>query len=272
MRVQITEAERLLSEVQELLDTARERKLLRLVDERWPEVQARAACREDAETCRLAMIAAYQLAEEEAAKLPKNDRREARRIDRYHSAAVWRVRSLARAAGCGWIDGVMAIVMSEALRLQSGANGNEYRPGDDGYVVREEAFAILAEMEPYVGSATSEGIYKPCPSFTGRQLHEKRAFLEATRGRWAEAVDGYERALKYVASDRRGLVKVALNLSQAQYLRTQDAARRGEEAERTFELAGRAAEERQHEIAQKAFENARRMEAGDDRLLIYEVL
>lgn len=271
MRIQAAEAAQLLSDVQEILDAHRPDQVLELVEERWLEVQARDACREDAETCRLAMIAAYQLAEE-AVKLPKNHRRGAWRVDQYHAGALWRVRSLARAAGCGWIDGVMAIVMSEALRLQSGANGDGCRPGDVGYVVREEAFAILAEMEPYVGSRGSDGIYKPCPSFTGRQMHEKRAFLEAARGRWDEAVDGYERALEYVSSDRRGRVKVALNLSQVHYLRTQDASRRRAEAERTFELAGRAAEERQHELAQKAFENARRMQRGAEELLTYEVL
>lgn len=266
------QAQRLLRAAQDLLDENRQKKLLALVEAEWAAMQQREPCREDAETCRLAMVAAYQRAEDEVAKLAKNSRAELHRVDVYYEGLVWRMRCLARAAACNWVDGIMALIMSEALRVQSFANNTVRRPGAEGYEVREEALEILAEMEPFIGLAGAEGIYQPSPSFTGRQFHEKMAFLNASQGRWVDAITGFTKALDYVTEDRRGQIKVDLNLQQARYRGSTDPDVRTDAIERTQELGKLAVALEQLELAQKAFENVRRMEDGEEELVLYEVL
>jgi hypothetical protein len=236
------------------------KQLVEVADAAWVgEIVARRPCPADAESCRLTMLACITLSESHS--LPAYD----------HQSAVWRVRAITRAAACNWMDGLMALVMAEALRLQGIAN-QDRRPDEEGYRVLPEAFAILEELRPYIGpEGSAEDAYRPSPRFTGRQYFEKRGFLFLAAKNWDEARVAFEQALTYVSGDPRGNVKVRLQLAAVEYLATEPVAA-SVASEPTVELAKEAREIPQIELADVADKNAARMAAGSRDLLPYELI
>lgn len=242
------------------VDVASAELLVEVADAAWEgEILARRPCPADAESCRVTMLACITLSEGHS--LPAYD----------HKSAVWRVRAITRAAACGWMDGLMPLVMAEALRLQGAANQDRL-PGEDGYRILPEAFAILEELRPYIGpEGSTEAAYRPSPRFTGRQYFEKRGFLFLAARNWGEARRAFEQALSFVGGDVRGDVKVRLQLAAVDYLAAEPKPASGT-SERTVELAKEARGIPELELAEIAERNAAKMAQGSRDLVPYELI
>ena len=122
----------------ELLDVVRRcwsqgdyHRVLSIVRAEWPSVSSRAKQPEDAETCRLAMLAAA------AEHL-------------YSDSVLWQARALARFVALDWHEGAAAVIMSTTFRLLAMAN-NDYMEGSTYDVLRPapEALLALKELEPF---------------------------------------------------------------------------------------------------------------------------
>ena len=189
------EVRTLVDEVQALFRRGAFRRLIEQVDEAWPDLAAMPGSRDIADLCRVAMLAHYSLADEEGP-------------GRYMDGWLWRARALVRAADAGWMAGVLALVQTEALRMQS--VGNEGRaPSDAGYRMVPQALAVLEELEPWVDpDDAGPDPEQPSPRVLGRLLYEKRGFLRYVGRELDAALADYERARHFAGLDVRGAIKV----------------------------------------------------------------
>ena len=170
---------------------------------------------DDAESCRMTMLAYYDLHE----TYVEED---------YLNGYVWRVRSLIRAAASEYLEGVLKLVQTETFRIQGEANRFRdpesperfvrRKSSDPDYVVVPEAYDILDEMRPFVDGALAGDL----PDIIGRIYWEKRAFLLYAERRYEEAIAEYSNALAYAGDDPRGSTKVRGGLANCWYLSSND--------------------------------------------------
>ena len=172
--------------------------LVTLMTRQWPVVQAREPSKEDAESCRLAMLANYEL---------RN----------YRGGSVWRVRALLKAVSARWLDGVIVLVQTEALRIQGQAN-DDLPPLDPDYRVVQQALDVYEELRPYAGTDGSDGLVQPSPRMIGRLYHDKRALMALGQGRYDEAVELYDQAMAFTVGDDRGPLLISGGRALCQYL------------------------------------------------------
>jgi tetratricopeptide (TPR) repeat protein len=244
----------LLSEVQEL-PKGGDPDLRALVDtmrEHWPEVQLREPAVEDAEACRLAMLASYDLKE-------------------YRAGYVWRVRALTQALLAEWMDGVIVIVQTEALRIQGQVNDD--RPlFDPGYRVVDQAVQILEEIRPYAGDVGPAAPVQPSPRMIGRLYCDKRALILLAQGKYAEAHDSYERAKRYASGDDRGTLLIAGGQALCRYLAAGDEPEKEAAIAATREVERKANAAGQIRIRDRAQQNLAVMAERRSDLVAYDTL
>ena len=218
----------------------------------------RAPSAADAETCRLAMLAA----------IGAGDHRE---------ADVWRARALARAAAVGWTAALGYLVMGEAFRVLARDN-DAYSLGRTFDVIRPSSAAerIVDEVEVLVrasGPSFDLGPTAPSRELLERSVHEKRGFLLLLSGDLPRAREYYLLALEAVAGQVRGGIKVRLGLALVDYM---ESARSGSDAtatrEATERLSREAADAGIRDLAATAARNAEVMTAGGRELEPYEIL
>lgn len=218
----------------------------------------RAPSAADAETCRLAMLAA----------IGAGDHRE---------ADVWRARALARAAAVGWTAALGSLVMGEAFRVLARDN-EDYARGRTLDVIEPSSAAerIVDEVEVLVrvsGPSFDLGPTAPSCELLERFVHEKRGFLLLLSGDLPRARESYLRALEAVAGQVRGGIKVRLGLALVDYM---ESARTGSDAtatrEATERLGREAADAGIRDLAATAARNADVMAAGGRELEPYEIL
>lgn len=226
--------------------------IIDLVEAEWPALRTRSATNLEAEICRQTMLACYKRG-------------------RYYDGYVWRMRAMIRAAAAGWLHGAAMLLQTEALRVQAQENGDR-QPSDPEYVVVPQALEILEEMRPLAGDEGPVGIPQPSPQLVGRTYFEKRAFLLLCARRYSEAREAYESALRYVADDERGRLKVRGGLASCHYLSTEDPERRQSAIQETTDVADECKHLGQQEIGRIASANVAKMQAGRTDLLPYEVL
>ena len=224
--------------------------LVAAVDAQWPAMSRRAPTPEDAETCRLTMLAALQVPELAA------------------EAAVWRARALSRATVVGWTECVAALAMGEAFRMLAVAN-EDFPRGRTLDVIKPvpAAVAALEELSVYLTAPDSGirlGPMAPTRAVVERFLHEKGGFLRLVQGDIAGARSSYAAAAQAAAGQPRGEVKVALGAALVEYV-----AGAGD-PEPTRQLLPSA--EQWPDLATTARHNVAVMEAGGDDVLGYEIL
>jgi len=213
----------------------------------------RPASPEDAETCRLAMLAALQSPETVATTL------------------VWRARALSRAVVVGWTECVAAIAMGEAFSLLATAN-DQFVRGRTLDVLQPAPLALsaLMELEVYL-QATDSGIRlgpsSPSRALIRRFLYEKRGFLLLVAGEFNRARESYEDAAREAEGQPRGEVKVALGAALVEYL-----AGSAVGAEPTRALLERARAGCWNDLVAAAEHNVVAMEKGRSDVLGYEIL
>lgn len=229
--------------------------VLSTVTGQWPAINSRSERPEDAETCRLAMISAASL------KL-------------YAVGVLWQARALARFVALDWHEGAAAVIMSNAFRLLAIAN-DDFVDGETFDVLRPapEAVQVLEELLPFTEGPGRGFTCGPTPELIARFVHEKSGFLLAVERRWEEALAAYDRALKYVALEPRGQVKVQLGRAAVSYLSERDAGRDGKEAVRLTEQLAADPRTLEHEdLTGTAQTNLKRMREGRLDLVPYEIL
>jgi hypothetical protein len=241
----------LLAEIQRLAEADEQEAIAALATAEWPRMKGREPNREDAESCRLTMLALYKLG-------------------RQNEGRVWRVRAMLGSARAGWPIGVAALVTGEAFQLQSEANAG-VAPSDPAYVLVEESLEILDELLPLIGPEGPDGLPQPSPELLGRIYHEKRAFLLFAGRRFADAQRDYESAGNYVRHDDRGRLKVAGGLAACRYASDPEANAIATIAA-TEAVAAESSELGHVEIHRIAAANLDRMRAGRLDLVPYETL
>ena len=228
-----------------------------LVEAEWPRVSEREANAEDAEVCRLAMLASAQ------------------RQD-FRAVRLWRARALARFASIGWVEGVAYILMSEALEELAREN-DDYARGQTLDLLKPSVLAlgILAEMERFAvgpGSGFQLGSSAPSQMVVKRLYHEKRGFLLLLSGAFDEAGASYDRAYEAAGTHKRGQVKVRLGRCLVDYLAADSADVRDRIAQQTDLLHQEALDASSLDVAQTAELNAKVMRRGGLDLIPYEIL
>ncbi|ABL80555.1 MULTISPECIES: hypothetical protein [unclassified Nocardioides] len=232
------------------------RSLLALADAEWHSMRAREANPYDAESCRLAMLAAAKQAD-------------------FDSLRIWRSRALVRFAAIGWTEGVGAIVMSEAFSELARVN-HDYAAGRTLDLIEPSptAIAILDEIERFTqgpGSGHQLSPRSPSQASLKRLFHEKRGFLLLLRDQFEEARASYQRALA-VAANERGKVKVNLALVLVDYLEALATRAPTCDGTGTSRLGTIAQQAGSDDVAEVAFRNADIMDAGGRALHPYEIL
>lgn len=245
----------------ELLDAVRERwsvspaEVLRLVTDQWRGVAARTLCAEDAESCRQAMLAAGAL-------------------QKYAVAGMWKARALARFAALDWREGVAAILMVDVFKVLAVAHEG-YPEGTTFDVLRPcpEALAIMDELRPFAEQGGRPHDFGPDAELLTRFRYEKTGFLLAVAGRFDDAEQHYEQALKHVLAEPRGQVKVRAGLELVRYLRDLAQGGSGTVAFAATEaLAADPLMRRFSDMAAIADVNVERMREGGRNVLPYELL
>lgn len=226
--------------------------LLTLMERHWPVVQLREPSKEDAESCRLAMLASYEL---------KN----------YRGGSVWRVRALLKAVTSGWMHGVIVIVQTEALRIQGQVNDDLPLLHPD-YRVAQQALDIYEEIRPYAGSGGSIGLAQPSPRMIGRLYHDKLALMALAQGQYDEAMELYDRAIAFTEGEDRGPLLIAGGQALCRYLAADGEADETAAIDATRALSEDADSAGQLRIRDRARENVQRMLAGRRDLVAYDTL
>lgn len=235
-------------------------RLVRLADEQWPRLASRASTPQDAEMCRLTMLA---LVQQQA----------------FAVARIWRARSMARFAQLGWVEGVGILLMGDAFVELARAN-DDYRAGRTLDVLRSSAtaLAVIDEVERIAyGEPSGFGLGPGSPTqpVLRRLAHEKRGFLLLIAGDLEAARTSYDRAYEAAGTHPRGRVKVTLGRLLVDYVAAADAAdptarlQLADDTERWGREAGAVGAA---DIAEVAEANAPVMRAGDRALLGYEIL
>lgn len=254
-------AEELYSRVYELsMDahtTAGAARLHALVDAEWLTVSERSANAEDAEVCRLAMLAAVQTRD-------------------YGAVRLWRARALARFAAIGWVEGIAYIVMGEAFVELAQVNDG-YSQGRTLDLIKPSGvgLGVLAELERFTvgqGSGFQLGPSAPSQAVLKRLIHEKRGFLLLLSGEYVEARAAYDLAYDAAGANRRGQIKVRLGRCLADYLAAGTAEQRERVAQQTELLGQEALEASSPDVAETAEINSNVMREGGLALVPYELL
>lgn len=246
----------------DLLDTAKRtwsdgdnRGVLGIVTSEWPAITSRSGQPEDAETCRLAMIAAA-----------------AERL--YPVSTLWQARALVRFVALDWHEGAAAVIMAGTFRLLAMAN-DDYAYGHTYDVLRPapEAVGLLEDLMPFTKGAGRGFTCGPTPELIARFVHEKSGFLLTLEHRWDDALEAYDRAMDYVAPEPRGQVKVPLGRAVLGYLSERDAGRDGQEfAAITDQLSADKRTQDHDDLSRRAKANLDRMREGRLDLVPYEIL
>lgn len=232
-------------------------RLQALVDSEWPQVREREANAEDAEVCRLAMLAAAHM-------------------QNYGAVRLWRARALARFAAIGWVEGIASIIMGEAFVELARAN-DDYSRGRTLDLIKPSrvALGVLGELERFTvgrGSGFHLGPSSPSQAVLKRLYHEKRGFLLLLGGAYDEARASYDRACDAAGTHQRGQVKVRLGRCLVDYLAADNADARARIAQRTDLLRQEALGASSLDIAETAEINVQVMRQGGSELLAYEIL
>lgn len=238
--------------------------LIALVHDQWGAIARRQPLADDAETCRMTMLAYYDLHE----TYVEED---------YLNGYVWRVRSLIRAAASNYLEGVVKLIQTETFRIQGEANRYpdpasperflRRKSSDPDYVVVQEAYDILDEMRPFVDGALSGDL----PGIIGRIYWEKRAFLLYADRRYEEAITGYSNALACAGDDLRGSTKVRGGLANCWYhLSSNDPDLRGRAISETRFVLEHS--DHEQDLHKTACRNLAEMQSGGTALEPYEIL
>lgn len=230
--------------------------LLEFANGNWEDLAERAPSPEDAEVCRLAMLAAVVTRDIQA-------------------ASVWRVRALARFSALGWVEGVGTLIIGTAFGELARANG-DYSNGQtfDNVIPSYTALAILEEARRFTvgpGSDFQLGPQSPTQSVLRRLFHEKRGFLCTLSGDFDEARASYAEALLAAAGSERGVIKVELGLALLEYLQA-GASADSELASQTMKLGERASRCGYQDLSVTANRSCEVMRRGGRHVLPYEIL
>jgi hypothetical protein len=237
--------------------------LLRTVAGEWPAMESRRATPEDAETCRLAMLAAMALS--------------------WHSINIlWQARAYVKFLALDWREGVASVVMTNAFRLLAIANDN-YPQGRSYDVLHPapEAVKVLEALRPFAIGPGSGFDVGPTPALVARFIDEKSGFLLTLEKRWDEAEAAYDRALAQVAADPdasgdpHGKLRVQLGRELVRYLRESASGGDGRAAAAATAQLVKDNEELlkgHHRLSEIAGGNASRMLSGRADVLPYELL
>ena len=245
----------------ELLDQVRvlwgtsDRDALDLADRNWAAINDRHGCPEDAETCRLAMVAAATQGH-------------------YLESVLWQSRALARFIALNWPEGAAAIMMTNVYRMLAIANA-DYLQGGTYDVLRPcpAALGVLDELKRFANGSDSIFDFGPTAELVARIIDEKTAFLLSLEHRWSDALRSYASAAKHVANEPRGQVKIQLGEQLVIYLRDRERGGDGlRAATQTNELARDSRTLQNIDLRRTAEINASRMQAGRADLLPYEIL
>lgn len=177
-------------------ETQKLEEALRFAAARWREQEALPASVDDAEACRLLMLAAT-------------------RLESWEEQVTWRARAMTRYTLLGWWEGIATLTMGEAFRALAIAN-EEYARGKTLNVIvgSPAAVSIIGELEFFLtlpGSGRTAGGLSPNPRLLRRFLFEKRAFFRLVDRDVHGARADYERALAE-NEGLRGRIKVGLGL------------------------------------------------------------
>ncbi|MBE2318339.1 hypothetical protein DVA67_020325 [Solirubrobacter sp. CPCC 204708] len=226
--------------------------LLELMHAQLESIEAREPNGHDAESCRLAMLAAAPVGAQ---------------------VGLWRARALARFGSVGWLEGVAMMIMSDAFRQLSVVNDDYVRGRTlDRMQMSEEALQMLRELRHFTAGERRFD-FGPTPALVARVLPEKSGFMLTVAGRLDEARASYERALAETKGDERGTIKVQAGLEVVGYLQAlADGAQTEPFATATADLAERAAAAGQPDIARDAAHNAEVMRHRGRDLAPYEIL
>lgn len=232
-------------------------RLRALVDSEWPRVKEREANAEDAEVCRLAMLAAAH-------------------VQDYGAVRLWRARALARFAAIGWVEGTASIIMGEAFMELARVN-DDYSRGRTLNLIQPSSVAlgVLGELERFTvgqGSGFQLGPSSPSQAVLKRLYHEKRGFLLLLGGAYHEAGASYDRAYDAAGTHQRGQVKVRLGRFLVDYLAADNSDARGRIAQQTDLLRQEALGASSLDVAETAAANVQVMRRGGSELLPYEIL
>jgi hypothetical protein len=192
----------LLEAIQELSKKGDNDAVVALADANLAEIQSRPACAEDAESCRLTMLA------------------QIKRGGSSGSDTVWRVRSLARATAIGWQECIMALAIPDVFGLIEAIGTPSDPPSFDEFRVPREALEVLEELRPFAGNEPGPYSFGPEPPFFARLYHEKRGFLLCAMGEYAAAIASYDEALDAAETNmsERGKLKVRAGRALCTYL------------------------------------------------------
>jgi len=251
-QVEAATPEALLAHLRDLAKDDRQQAVVEVATRALPSIQAREANAADAETCRLTMLALFQLGD-------------------WEPGYVWRMRALVRAAASGWLGGVLVLVQTEAFRIQSVANGPTH-PSSEDYVVRDAALEILEEMHPYLDLEADHGIPWSSRRFFARIYWEKTGFLHYAARRYAEALRCYEAALTCTGGDERGALKIPGGIALTRYMASSDPEVRAFALAEMRTVLDRCTAADQTELAKIARHNVEAMAAGSNDVRPFEIL
>jgi len=253
------DATSLLARVIDLAPTTDPAGALALGESEWPQMEARAATAEDAESCRLLSLSGAET--------------------RDHAAADrWRDRARTRAEAVGWPELVAALDMSEAFRTLS-VHNDDYRRGRTLDVIEgsTEAVDLIRRLGP-VAEGPDSGIrvsrQSPSVALIRRFVLEKTGSFQLALRQWDEAAESFAGAVR-AAEGPRGLLKSRGGLALADYSRAREAGDHQGMAAATEATESVAAESLTHgegDVESTARHNAAVMARGGGDLLLYEIL
>lgn len=226
---------------------------VRVADKHWDEMKARDACVEDAESCRLTMLACLDLGRREH--------------DRHREAVVWRVRAVARAAALGWGELIMALSLPDVLGIVRDANPSAETL--TSMIIPDAALTAWEEALPFLELDPTAPRHPDGP-ILARLYWEKRGFMLCARREYAVAIESYDRALEFTAGTERGMLKVKLGRALCVYLR--DTEGRTRAVTDTAELLRRCREVEQLQLAEVAERNLAVMHVGGRDVFPYELI
>lgn len=253
------DAKALLARIIELAPTKDPVSALALGETEWPEMAARTATPEDAETCRLLSISGSEIGD-------------------YAVADLWRNRARVLGEAVGWPELIAALDMSQAFRALSVRNDSFCR-GKSLDVIEgsSDAVVLIKKLAP-VADGPDSGIrvsrQSPSPALIRRFVLEKTGSFQLALKQWDEAAESFTRAID-AAEGPRGLLKSRGGLALANYCRGLQA--RAQDAisaalTETESVAAEATARDQGDIAVNAQHNAEVMARRGQDLLLYEIL
>ena len=253
------DAKELLTQIVDLAPAKDPVSALALGETEWPEMEARAATPEDAETCRLLSISGSEVGE-------------------YAVADLWRERARALGEAVGWPELVAALDMSLAFKALSIRN-DDYSRGKTLDVIdgSPEALKLIRKLEPVLNGPDS-GIrvsrQSPSVALVRRFVLEKSGSFQLALRQWDEAAQSFAKAIS-AAESPRGLLKSRGGLALANYSRALYASQQDGIAAALAEtetVAAEAALLGEGDVASTALHNSEVMARRRKDLLLYEIL